>query len=57
MVDVVGFLGEGEGGFEGVGVALEPGEEGGFAEETGVGVLGGVDVGVYNFGKGVKLVQ
>jgi hypothetical protein len=43
-VDAVGLRGIGEGGFEGEGVGLEPGEEGGCAEYAGVGVLGGVDV-------------
>ncbi len=36
-----------EGGFEGEGVGFEPVEEGGLAEDAGVGVLGGVDVGVW----------
>ena len=36
----------GEGGLEGVGVGFEPGEEGRFAKDPGVGELGGVDVGV-----------
>lgn len=42
-------MGVGEGGearFEGEGVGFEPFEEGGGAEEAGVGELGGVGVGV-----------
>lgn len=50
VVDFMGFFGRGEGGFDGIGVGFEPGEEGRFAEETGVGVLGGVNVGVYALG-------
>lgn len=54
VVDAVGVgrrdggeFGAAEGGFDGEGVVLEPVEEAGVAEEAGVGVLGGVDVGVY----------
>ena len=48
VVDAAGD-GEGcEGGFEREGVGVEPGEEGRFAEEAGVGVLGGVDVRVFD---------
>jgi len=36
----------GEGGFEREGVDVEPIEEGGFAEDAGVGELAGVDVGI-----------
>ena len=45
-VDAAGEREGGEGGFEWEGVGVEPVEEGGFAEDAGVGVLGGVDVGV-----------
>ena len=36
-------------GFEGESVGFKPGEESSLAEESGVGVLGGVDVSVYAF--------
>ena len=39
--------GEEHAGFEGEGVGVEPGEEGGGAEEAGVGELWGVVVGVW----------
>ena len=45
-VDAAGEGERGEGGFEWEGVRVEPVEEGGFAENAGVGVLRGVDVGV-----------
>lgn len=37
----------GEGGFEGEGVGVKPGQESGFAEDTGVGELAGVYMGVW----------
>lgn len=46
-VDAVGGGEVGEGGFEGESVFVEPGEEGGAAEDAGVGVLGGMNVGVF----------
>jgi len=46
-VDFLGHAERREGGFEGEGIGFQPGEEGGFAEEAGIGVLGGVDVGVW----------
>jgi hypothetical protein len=48
-VGVYGFCaGEGgEGGFHGEGVGLEPVQEGGFAEQAGIGVLRGVGVCVW----------
>ena len=45
-VDTAGEGEGGEGGFEREGVGVEPVEEGGFAEDAGIGVLRGVDVGV-----------
>ena len=45
-VDAAGEGEGGQGGFEWEGVGVEPVEEGGFAEDAGVGVLRGVDVGV-----------
>ena len=39
VVDTGGGEGVGKGGFEGKGVGVEPGEEGGFAENAGVGNL------------------
>jgi hypothetical protein len=47
VVDVPGALDVGEGGLEREGVGVEPVEERGFAKNAGVGVLGGVDVGVW----------
>lgn len=44
VVDACGGGQVGEGGFGGEGVGVEPVEEGGLAEDAGVGVLGGVDV-------------
>lgn len=46
-VDFAGFGKRREGGFDGKGVFVQPFEEGGFAEEAGVGVLGGMNVGVW----------
>lgn len=46
-VDAAGEGEGGEGGFEREGVGMEPVEEGTFAKDTGVGMLGGVDVGVF----------
>ena len=48
-VDAAGFAQGGEGRFEGERVRVEPVEEGCFAEDADVGILGGVDVGVYIF--------
>ena len=56
-VDAVGGREGGEGGFEGVGVGFEPGEEGRFAEDAGVGELGGVDVGIWELREDVRLRQ
>jgi hypothetical protein len=47
VIDAGSGFGVGERGFYGEGVGFEPGEECGFAEEAGVGVLGGVGVGVW----------
>ena len=43
-VDLAGFGEVGEGGLEREGVGVEPVNEGGVAEDAGVGVLRGVDV-------------
>ena len=49
VVDFAGLLGRGEGGLEREGVGFEPGEESRFAEDPGVGILGGMNVSVYAF--------
>lgn len=49
-VDAVSEGVGGQGGFEREGVFVQPGEEGGFAEDAGVGELGGVDVCICGFG-------
>lgn len=41
-----GFGERGEATFHGEGVGVQPVEEGGFAEDAGVGELGGMDMGV-----------
>lgn len=46
-VDFAGFGKRREGEFEGKGVFLQPFEEGAFAEDAGVGVLGCMNVGVW----------
>jgi hypothetical protein len=46
-VDLAGFGEVGEGGLERKGVGVEPVEEGGVAEDAGVGVLRRVDVCVW----------
>ena len=48
-IDAAGLSGGGEGGFEGKCVGVQPVEEGTFAEDTNVGVLRGVDMGIYTF--------
>ena len=48
-VDAAGFWEGGEGGFEGEGVGVEPVEEGGFAKDADIGILGRVDVGICAF--------
>ena len=50
-VDGAGAGGRGERSFEGEGVGFEPVEEGGGAEEAGVGVLRGVGVCVWWVGR------
>lgn len=47
VVSVHWRVGVAERGFEGEGVGFEPVKEGGLAEDASVGVLGGVDVGVW----------
>lgn len=46
-VDFASFGKRAEGFFEGKGVFIQPFEEGGFAEDAGVWVLGGVNMGVW----------
>lgn len=48
-VDPAGFGRRGEGRFEGECVGVQPVEEGTFAEDTDIGILRGVDMGVYAF--------
>ena len=48
-INPAGFTERGEGRFEGIGVGVQPIEEGTFAKDTDVGILGGVDMGVYTF--------
>ena len=49
VVNFAGLLGGGKGGLEREGVGFEPGEESRFAEDACVGILGGMDMGVYAF--------
>jgi hypothetical protein len=50
-VDRFGFWERSKTAFHREGVGIEPVEESGFAEDTGVGVLGGMDMGIYETGK------
>lgn len=45
-VDRFGFWERSKTAFHREGVGIEPVEESGFAEDTGVGVLGGMDMGI-----------
>ena len=53
-VDATGEGKRGERRFQREGVGVEPVEEGGLAEDAGIGVLGGVDVGVLRKDGGVS---
>ena len=45
-VDFVGFFRRSEGGFQRIGIGLEPVKESAFAEEADVGILGCVNVSI-----------